>query len=176
MGHEPEEDLQPVRIEGRDVLLRPFDLDDLDVIERGLVGLGPDTLPGGSPSRERIREAIGGSGELIDGRVDLGIEAEGRLIGSIQTYVPTDRALPAGTFEFGIVIYRPEDRGRGFGTAAVTLLIDWLRSVGATRAQAVTTRENHAMRRCLVKLGFAPAEEVAVQGLSETVFVLDLVT
>lgn len=75
------------------------------------------------------------SGTFHGGRVDLAIEVEGKLVGEIQTYAPTDRQLPPATYDLGVALYDPQDRRRGFGTQAVRLLVGWLFGIGADRVQ-----------------------------------------
>jgi RimJ/RimL family protein N-acetyltransferase len=108
-------------------------------------------------------------------RIELGIEADGQLVGVIQTYEPPDRHLPEGTFEIGVGIADPTMRSAGIGTQAVRLFVEHLREhEGARRVQAVTELNNEAMRRVLDKLGFLPVAQVTVGELEETVFALDL--
>ena len=54
-----------------------------------------------------------------EGRIDLGIEVEGGLVGDIQAYQPPDRSLPPAVYEIGVALYDPADRGKGLGTEAV---------------------------------------------------------
>jgi len=54
-----------------------------------------------------------------------------------------------------VILYRQEDRARGFGREAVELLTAWLfTSAGAERVQAGTEVGNGAMRAVLEHLGF----------------------
>ena len=77
---------------------------DAPVRVRGGVGRG---------RRERLRKRIEHSGKLVDGWLDLGIEADGRLVGDITARSPKN-ALPPGVFEVGITLFDP-DRDRGVG-------------------------------------------------------------
>jgi len=102
-----------------------------------------------------MRLRVARSGRLEEGCLDLGIEAEGELIGEIQTYRPPGRKLPPDVYELGVVIHEPAHRGRGLGTDAVALLTGWLISdAGARRVQASVRPENAPMRRVLERLGF----------------------
>ena len=54
-----------------------------------------------------------------------------------------------------MVLYRPADRGRGYGREAVDLLTTWLFEQGlAERVQAGTAAGNAPMRAVLERLGF----------------------
>lgn len=102
----------------------------------------------------RLRERIEHSGRLVDGLFDLGIEADGRLVGDVGARCGRG-VLPPGVFEFGIEIYEETDRGKGYGADAVRLLTSHLRErLGAERVQASTAVDNVAMRRVLERLGY----------------------
>jgi len=149
-----------VRIEGEGVTLRPLLVEDLEPLitaysasDRTIVPVTPD--PG------RLKARVERSGMMIDGALDLGIEVDGRLIGAIQTYVPTTRSLPLGSFEVGIAVHDLADRGRGYGTEAFAMFVDWLfDTAGADRVQALTAPDNVAMRRVLERLGFTEEESI----------------
>ena len=135
----------------------------------------PEILPNGPPSRERLRDRITKSGTFTEEGIYLGIETEGRLIGSIQTYVPKERVLPPATVEIGIGLDEPSDRGKGLGTEALAVFIEWLRGRGTVRIQAGTAPDNMAMRQSLTKLGFRPETDVVEDGgFPWTIFFLDL--
>jgi RimJ/RimL family protein N-acetyltransferase len=115
-----------VILEGESVAIRPFRADELDAVLQGRTRLGREALPGGSRGRERLRIRLEQSGRIRRGRIDLAIEADGRLVGEIQTYRPPDRALPPAVYEIGVSLYDPTDRDKGWGTEAVRLFVDWL--------------------------------------------------
>ena len=113
------------------------------------------TVPGTheSEARRRLRERIEREGKLVDGRIDLGVEAEGRLVGHVEARQPK-QAMPRGVFELGISIFEAE-RGKGYGTRAVAALTDLLLDEhGAHRVQASTDVLNAAMRAVLEQLGY----------------------
>jgi RimJ/RimL family protein N-acetyltransferase len=149
------EPVGPIRIEGERVVLRPVRPDEFEAVWQARQGLDPSTQPV-MPEREALRRRMDASGYLVEGALDLGIEAEGRLIGGIQTYVPpTGRPLPPGVFELGIGLDSETVRGKGYGTEAVRLLVGWLfEHAGAVRVQSPTVPSNAAMRRVFDKLGF----------------------
>lgn len=144
-----------IRLEGGGVVLRAFRPDELDEWWSGLLGLEPGVQPQGPPSRGRLRRRLALSGQLVSGRVHFAIEADGRLVGEIQTYRPRQRRLDAGTYEFGIVLFDTDVRGRGIGTRAIELLAERLsHEPGAHALQGGTEESNVAMRRVFEKLGF----------------------
>lgn len=160
-----------VRLEGDSVVIRPLRVDELDAVLEGRNRLGREALPGGSRDRERLRVRIQRSGKFHDGRIDLAIEVEGRLVGDIQTYQPPNRSLPSAVHEIGVALYDPVDRGKGWGTEAIQLFVDWLfRGQGAERVQGGTAVTNHPMRRVFDKLGFTVLGELDVEGVPELLY------
>jgi len=136
-------------LRGNLVLLRRFREEELDRLYDAMVA--SEHLVG-TPDRERIRERIAISGSWHDGRLDLAIEADGRLVGSVDARAP-QRFAPPGVCEIGIELFRDE-RGSGLGTEAVQLLADWLLDNGYPRVQASTDVRNAPMRRVFEKLGW----------------------
>jgi len=105
-------------------------------------------------NRERIARRLATSGALVSGRLELAIEAGGRLIGDIQARAP-ENAFPPDVYEIGITIHHRADRGRGYGTEAIGLLTDHLfDALGAERVQAGTALWNEPSRRAFTRLGF----------------------
>jgi RimJ/RimL family protein N-acetyltransferase len=136
------------------VRLRPLRLEELDVIwaerlaEQALWAQPP--RPG---AKRRLRTRIERSGRLVDGFLEFAIEADGRLVGTVQARRP-EHAMPRGVFEIGIELFT-EERGLGYGRVAVEQMVELLfGSHGAHRVQASTWVENAAMRRVLERLGW----------------------
>ena len=130
---------------GTRVTLRPIRPDELELFWRSR---------GGKVSKERCLERIGRSGRFVQGVLDLGIEAEGRLVGDVGARRPVN-AFPPGVVEIGIDLFEERDRGRRFGREAVALLTDHLLASGlADRVQGSTAVDNAAMRRVFEHLGF----------------------
>jgi RimJ/RimL family protein N-acetyltransferase len=127
-------------------------LDEVDLLWTARLE-GDGYPPGSSPgARDALVDRVRRSGEFDEGRVDLGIEAEGRLIGTIDARAP--RPSPPGIFEIGISLFRGE-RGRGYGREAVALLSGYLfRDGGAHRIQGSTSLDNAAMRRVFEAVGW----------------------
>lgn len=104
---------------------------------------------------ERFRKRIQRSGQLWRGCLDLAVERQGRLVGLIQARTSPSKTLPLGVFEIGVVLFRRQDHGKGYGREAVALLTTWLfDQAGAERVQAGTEVGNAAMRTVLERLGF----------------------
>lgn len=138
-------------LRGRRVTLRPYRPAEYRAVVDTLRTFGG--WAAGPPSAGRLRRRVRRSGWLWRGRVVLGIEAEGRLVGEIQTY--HHAPMPRDTVGLGILLFDPADRGRGLGTEATALLSDWvLRSGAATRIEAGTAPRNAAMRRVLERTGW----------------------
>jgi RimJ/RimL family protein N-acetyltransferase len=136
------------------VELRPLRLEELDVLwEARRAEDARWSQPARPGARRRLQARIERSGRLVDGFLELGIEAEGRLVGTVQARRP-ENAMPPGVFELGIELFAA-DRGRGYGREAVEQMVELLmRTHGAHRVQASTSVENSAMRRVLERLGW----------------------
>jgi RimJ/RimL family protein N-acetyltransferase len=117
-----------------------------------------------------MRVRIELSGKLRDGRIDLAVEANGRLVGEIQTYRPLERSLPPAVYEIGVSLYGSADRGKGWGTEALRLFVDWLFRQGAERVQGGTAVTNLPMRRVFEKLGFTVLGSLDVDGVEELLY------
>lgn len=151
LGHEPE------AVQGDQVRLRPMTLDDQDLLaawwqpayrsEWNDFGMPFRTLaeltePGGPM-------ATGSLGRLMIERTDTG-EPVGSCSANPRQWGPN----PLSTaWNIGIELI-PSARGRGLGTEAQRLLIDWLFTHTETnRVEASTDVDNHAERRALEKAG-----------------------
>ena len=133
------------------MVLRAYRDDEIEEAVRQ--GEAAESRVGGAPTREQIVRRVEHSGAFVDGHLELAVEIDGRLSGSIQARAP-ERALPPGVCELGIELV-PEVRGRGAGTEAVRLLGLYLLEHGYPRVQASTAVDNVAMRRALERAGFA---------------------
>ena len=143
-----------MEVRGSRVVLRPLRLDELDTIAEAQSRLYSFVEDSPSAVKRRLRRRIEHSGRLVDGWLDLGIEAEGRLVGDITARNPKN-AYPSGVFELGITVFEEADRGKGFGRAATALITTHLfEEHEAGRVQATTAVGNAAMRRVLEELGF----------------------
>jgi [ribosomal protein S5]-alanine N-acetyltransferase len=142
------------RLEGQRVALRPLRLDELETIVEAQTRLYAFVEESSEAVEYRLRKRIEHSGQLVDGWLDLGIEAEGRLVGDITARSPRN-AFPPGVFEVGITLFETADRGKGYGREATELMTTHLfDAADAGRVQATTALDNLAMRRVLETLGF----------------------
>jgi RimJ/RimL family protein N-acetyltransferase len=150
-----------VDLPGTLVRLRSFTADEVDTAWRGLAQQDEAAHPRRRPEdrrpqpSEQFRRRLHRSGRLWRGCLDLAIDHDGRLAGTIQARTSPAQTLPAGVYEIGVILYQPRDRGRGYGAEAVKLLTTWLFETGkAERVQAGTESGNTAMRAVLERLGF----------------------
>jgi RimJ/RimL family protein N-acetyltransferase len=143
-----------LQLRGARVVLRPLRPDELETIAEAQARLYSFVEESPAVVARRLRNRIQHSGRLVDGWLDLGIEAEGRLVGDITARNPKN-AFPPGVFEFGISVFAAADRGKGYGRDATELFTSHLFDEhGAGRVQATTAVDNLAMRRVLESLGF----------------------
>ncbi|HEX9415272.1 MAG TPA: GNAT family N-acetyltransferase, partial [Gaiellaceae bacterium] len=97
-------------LRGERVVLRAYRDDELDTA----FSHTEDSRVGGTLSRETIALRVDRSGRFVEGRLDLAVEADGELVGSIEARAP-EGAMPPGVCELGIGLV-PDVRGRGIGT------------------------------------------------------------
>ena len=129
--------------------LRPADFGALWAARHD--GSAPDRRQTGA--KQRLRARIARSGRFEQGRLDLGVEVAGRLVGQVEARRPRD-AMPPGVLEIGIALF-PDERGKGYGSEAIDLLCRRLfAELDVHRVQASTALANAAMRRVFEKLGF----------------------
>lgn len=167
---------EPIQLEGSSVRLRPFEEHDLDTWLSGRGRLEQEAQPEGPPDWRRLRQLLHRSGRWSRGRIrlQLAIEADGQLVGEIQVYRPPGRPLPSGVCEFGTALFNEEDRGRGYGVEAVSLLTTWLfEEADVRRVQSGTPVSNRPMRRLLEQLGFRKCGTVDVQGAPHVLYALE---
>lgn len=138
-----------IELQGENVTLRPVRADELDELYRQRVA---STHMVTTPDREVLRRRIEHSGDWHDGRLDVAIEADGILVGSLDARM-SNNAMPPGVCEIGIEL-DAKARGRGLGGEAIALFADWLLDNGFARVQASTDITNAPMRRVFEKLGW----------------------
>ena len=148
-----------IPVTGPRLVLRPLRPEEIDEQWQAMVTADPMSSPE-LPDEARFRARLRRSGQPVDGWIDL----DGAPIGRIQTFVPGDRPLPAGTFEVGIGL-RESQRGKGYGREAVALLTSWLfQHAGAQAVQAPTDPANAAMRTVFDRVGWTQAGTVSGYG------------
>ncbi len=138
-------------------MLRPYRPDEAgELLEHWLaspwrIGTNQDR----ATARRRLRRRIARSGVFADGRLELAVDVDGRVVGDVEARHPPG-AMPPGVYEIGIELYAEETRGRGLGSEAVELLTTHLfQAHAAGRVQATTAVTNGRMRTVLERLGFA---------------------
>lgn len=140
-----------MKLAGERVTLRPFRAQEAEAAwsERVRMGMGS------RGDRQRFLDRLAHSGAWEQGFMDLAIETAGRFIGDVQARGRNAGAFPAGTYEIGIDLYDPNDRGHGFGSEALELMVGWLfEHEGAARVQGSTATDNLRMRAVFLRLGF----------------------
>ena len=142
-----------VRIEGDLVVLRPIRRREIPARVRAYLA-DPFVATGRRRNPQSLRRRYERSGRWNGGRLDLAIEADDRVVGTIQAWRGWSRGLPPGVAEVGIGVSEAPDRRRGYGAEATRLLSGWLLENGIARVQASTEVANVAARRALEKAGF----------------------
>ena len=89
-----------VRICGSRLLLRAFRPGEIEAEWQAMVDADPMTIAE-LPDETSLKARLQRSGHLANGWLDLAIDLDGVPIERIQTFVPTGRPLPPGTFEVG---------------------------------------------------------------------------
>lgn len=152
-----------VQIAGGRLTLRPLRPAEIDEEWREMANADPMTIAV-PPDEARFRARLTRSGQMVDGWLDLAIDAGGVSIGRIQTFVPSERELPPGTFDIGIGLREPF-RGRGYGREALALLTDWLfAEAGAQVVEAPTDPANAPMRAVFDRVGWRLTGTIVAHG------------
>ena len=99
--------------------------------------------------------------DLPDGarRRKFEIEWNGRHVGWVSSYAIDEHFEwthePSDRIAIGIDLCEPDARGKGVGTAALRLFMDYLFAAGAEKLYTQTWSGNVRMCHCAEKLGFA---------------------
>jgi RimJ/RimL family protein N-acetyltransferase len=139
------------------VTLRPAALADLDAFEQrfdSADATGPYQWFG-HPSLQALRE-LWHERRLLRGAQNLlAVEADGELAGRVDYFEKTwGRPDTSTCWEIAIALF-PELRGRGIGTAAQALLVDYLfEHTRVERIQVTTDVENAAELAAVKRVGF----------------------
>jgi ribosomal-protein-alanine N-acetyltransferase len=139
-----------------DVMLRPIQEADLDHLSRYVTepeAAGEFEWTGfKDPKAMRRRWEEDGWLGAEHGR--LAVECSGSFAGDVSYKDRSQGAFKGATYEIGIALL-PEHRGRGVGTTAQRLLVQYLfDTTPAHRLEAYTEVENVAEQRALEKVGF----------------------
>ncbi|MDH5376426.1 MAG: GNAT family N-acetyltransferase [Candidatus Bathyarchaeota archaeon] len=147
-------------IKGKRVLLRSFELSDLDQVMRHWNSMELRNLVGaadmGPVSRNDEEEFIKGTWKRRQERkaFTLAIEtiADGKLIGgvSLMNINWTNRSAM-----LGISIYDPKNRGKGYGQESINLVLGFaFRTLNLTRVELEAFDFNERAQKCYLKVGF----------------------
>jgi len=142
-------------LEGKLVNLRVMERDDIDFLVQGINDIDYDVafLPVWQSSKAEVLRRFDSPTQiaLMCERQRFVMEKkDGTRIGTIAHWL----AQPEGFLEIGYDIVRAE-RGKGYGTEAIQLMVDYLfLSKDVARIQAFTDVRNKASQRVLEKAGF----------------------
>jgi len=101
-----------------------------------------------------LRARAAAAGTWHDHGVEFGVLDAGRLLALVQAF-HCPRVGSPGAYEIGVLVLEPAERGRGVGTAAVTLLTELLFvERNAHRVHFLTDVDNAAMRRSGERIGY----------------------
>ena len=101
-----------------------------------------------------LRDRAAAAGTWHDHGVEFGVLEGGRLVALVQAF-HCPRVSSPGAYEVGVLVLESSERGRGVGTAALTLLTELLFvERNAHRVYFVTDVDNTAMRRSGERIGF----------------------
>lgn len=155
--------MDEIVIRGPRLVLRPLRPAEIDQEWQEMIEADPMTIAV-RPDEASFRSRLARSGQMLDGWLDLAIDLGGAAIGRIQTFVPSERKAPPGTFDVGIGL-RQSFRGRGYGREALTLFTGWLFShAGAQVVEAPTDPANAPMRAVFDRAGWRLAGTVVEHG------------
>ena len=112
------------------------------------------TIGGKDVSVDILRGRVAASGEWVDHGIEFGVSRGDLLLGVVQAIACPFRD-PPNTYEVGILIIDPKQRGQGIGFQAISLLLTYLFDERrALRVWFTTDEDNAAMRRLGEHLGF----------------------
>ena len=112
------------------------------------------TIAGKDVPVDDLRRRVAASGEWGDHGIEFGVSRGDVLLGVVQAMACPLRDM-RDTYEVGILIFDPEQRGHGLGFEALSLLLAYLFDErSAIRVWFTTDDDNVAMRRLGERLGF----------------------
>jgi len=103
---------------------------------------------------EGLRARAAAAGTWHDHGAEFGVLDAGRLVALVQAF-HCPRVSSPGSYEVGVLVLDPAERGHGVGTAALVLLTELLLvERKAHRVYFLTDVDNTAMRRSGERVGF----------------------
>jgi ribosomal-protein-alanine N-acetyltransferase len=149
------------RLVGERVVLRPAAA--ADVAARAGLGRHAEILrmfgatEPESPSMTRDEAEAWVAARGADGVVEWIVDAEGRFLGAARLH-SFDRA---GGAKYAIGLLDPDRLGKGFGTEATRLVLDYaFGQLGLERVTVAVLEFNHRAMRCYRRCGFRPTGRV----------------
>jgi RimJ/RimL family protein N-acetyltransferase len=103
---------------------------------------------------ETMRTRMAASGAWTDHGAEYGVWRDGLPLGLVQAVYCPRWGVP-GCYEIGVLVFDPDERGRGIGTQAVSLFLAHLfEEREAFRVWFMTSPDNAGMRRVGERCGF----------------------
>lgn len=147
----------PETIQGNRIYLRSYDNNDVSFVS----SMWFDEENGkylSDPTQEFIddafQKALDNIQDVDDGFYFIISLNSGKKIGSISTF-PDESGQE---YDIGYCIHKDYWK-KGYGSEAVTILLEWIKEKGAKTVTAEVAAENTASRRLLEKLGFIVRKE-----------------
>ena len=142
-------------LRGQKVILRPIEREDLKRLHELWQDVELELLAGGAwePSSLASLEKEFDKHLEDQDRSEFAIEADGKVIGSIELHRWRNRR--AGTASLGVGIFDREYLGKGYGRDAIAVLLDWaFRIQNFRRIWLDTLASNERAIRSYRSLGF----------------------
>lgn len=147
------------KLTGKRITVRSYQSSDLDFVG----GIWFDKENGrylSDPEKEYIDEKFQ---KAVDGLEDsefgyyfvAELTETGDLVGTCCAFPDSD---DRGIYDIGYCVHKAYWR-KGYGSEIVSVLLNWIKSIGGTRVTAEAARENKASCALLEKLGFEIVKE-----------------
>ena len=139
-------------LEGKNVNLRVAERDDVDFLVESTndIDFGGEYIPIEQTSKEEWIKALDNPVNFTEGKLFIIQKKDGTKIG--LTNHRLNKPYKWTEIAYGLF---PNERGKGYGTEAVQLVVDYLfLSKDLARIQAIADVRNKASQRVLEKVGF----------------------
>jgi len=155
---------------GKRITVRSYQKSDLDFVS----GMWFDKENGkylSDPEKvyidEEFQKAVDGLENSKSGYYFVAeLNKTGEPIGSCCAFPDSD---DKGSYDIGYCVHKSNWR-QGFGGEIVSVLLDWIKSVGGTRVTAEAAKENEASCALLKKLGFKVIKEAEFKKYNMSIF------